>query len=158
MQLWGLRHRSMRVTSRKNDALAFVLSLLRTRDRFEAELTVACLKKGYATEDVLSALHFVKGKRWVDDESLARRIASELFESKGLGPLRIRRELERRQAPMSAIDIAISDLGDEILHAKRAARELKRKGVSDPHKLARRLIYLGYSEETIEAIIGVDSI
>jgi SOS response regulatory protein OraA/RecX len=146
------------VTSRKNNALGLVLSLLRTRDRFEAELVAACSEKGYAEQEILSALNFVKGKGWVDDESLAQRLAGELSDLKGFGPSRIREELKSRRAPMSAIERAISDIGDEILHAKKTARELKRKGVSDPCRLARRLVYLGYSEEAIEMATGVSKL
>lgn len=130
------------------DALKVALEAIRRRDRFESELRTLLENKGFEVEPVIE---YLKGRRFVDD----RRVAStevERLSRKGLGPDRIRAELEARGAKDTAISNAIAELNSPEETAK-AALAKKFPGEIDVPRAMRFLLSRGFEEDVARSAI-----
>jgi regulatory protein len=84
----------------------------------------------------------------VSDERLAEALIISLTRTKGYGDRRIRRELQRRGIPDDVAEACLSDVERES-DEERALTMANRfsRSVSDPSKLAQRLVRRGFDWE-----------
>ncbi|MCH8275129.1 MAG: regulatory protein RecX [Armatimonadetes bacterium] len=134
-----------------SQALSIALKMLRARDRFEAEIRAKCGEKECDEAAVEKAVAFLRSKGMLHDFRLAAHLAERWTEEKCWGPLRVRAELERRDAPAEAIEDALASLPDETETARRFAARAKSQ---KPETLARRLSAAGFSEECVLSVAG----
>lgn len=130
------------------DALKVALEAIRRRDRFESELRTLLETKGFEVEPVIE---YLKGRRFVDD----RRVAStevERLSRKGLGPDRIRAELEARGAEDTAISNALAEL-DSPEETAKAALAKKFPCEIDVPRAMRFLLSRGFEEDVARSAI-----
>lgn len=132
------------------------LAAIRRRERGTAELADWLAARGFAAEDVSSAIARLTEVGELDDHRFAGRFAEDKRELRGWGPERIREALAARGIAREHIDAALGPDG----HAQQLARAealLARRGAptSDAER-AKALAYLirrGYNLElSYEAI------
>ena len=137
------------------------LGYLEKRDRTEKEISVRLSGAGFSGKAVSEALERLIDAGLVDDESYAARYLQALA-AKGRGRLRIAEEMRRKGLPDGLIRNAIEDgLSGEDERA-RAAEAAKRAWADIPEgtntrkaaaKVSRRLVSLGFTYETIGAVM-----
>ena len=142
---------------RAREAFERGLAALRRRERGTAELADWLAQRGFAPEDVATAIARLTEVGELDDLRFAQRFAEDKRELRGWGPERIRETLAGRGIAQELIATALGADG----HAEqlaRAASLLARRGqplASDAER-ARALAYLtrrGYDLElSYEAI------
>lgn len=130
------------------DALKVALEAIRRKDRFESELRTLLIDKGFEAEPVVD---YLKGRKFLDDERVTQ-VEAERLTRKGLGPDRIRAELERRGAPDDLIDLVLSVSIDPADVARAAFRKKFPNG-ADRAKAMRFLLSRGFDEELAASIL-----
>ena len=130
------------------DALKVALEAIRRRDRFESELRSLLETKGFEVEPVID---YLRGRRFLDDRKVASTEVDRLSR-KGLGPDRIRAELEARGAEDTAISNALAELGSQEETAK-AALAKKFPGEIDVPRAMRFLLSRGFEEDVARSAI-----
>ncbi len=162
-------------------ALDYAGDLLDARGYTEQELSKKLLEKGYAEEEVRSALDKLRDYGYVNDEAYARGMAEKGMRE-GKGSARIETELKKRGIdPELAREAAASDRSSERERALAEAEKMLLKAGGLPHlsdmdeesseesraakreacgarqkmlaKVSRRLSALGYSASVIYSVI-----
>ena len=138
------------------------LGYLERRDRTEREMHDRLTGAGFSGETVSGVLERLRGAGLVNDEDYAERYLQALA-AKGRGRLRIAEEMRRKGLPdelvRNALEDGITD-EEERARAKEAARQAWAgiPGGTDRRKAAakvnRRLVTLGFSYETIGAVMN----
>lgn len=134
-------------------ALAVALRRLEASDRFESEVRRALSR--YRADVVERVLSYLREKRLLD-ETRTVRAAVEFNEGRrAIGADRIRATLERRGAPETLVEEAVtqtaegdSERADDLLKSRYS--EARRE---DRAKAGRFLYGRGFSEETIESAL-----
>jgi regulatory protein len=141
---------------RAREAFEKGLAALRRRERGTAELAEWLTARGFASEDVGSAIARLTEVGELDDHRFARLFAEDKRDLRGWGPQRIREALAARGIAREHVDAALGPDG----HAEqlaRAAALLERRGApSNDAERAKALAFLarrGYDLElSYEAI------
>lgn len=110
----------------RRSAWVDALALLARRDLSEGEVRTRLVRRGHDAEDVEGALARLRERRYLDDEALARSVASRRAEQRLQGPHRVRAHLRQRLIPEPMIDAAIRAAFPEGAEKARAVRVLER--------------------------------
>lgn len=122
--------------------------LLARRAHFSAELAAKLRARGYAEDEVASALDRLTRHGYLDDRRTAADFAAARLARGPIGRRRLAAELGRRGAPPEAIDEVLESLPrDETAAARAAAARWNGRG--GPAALARRLDRLGFGGAAI---------
>ena len=129
------------------DALKIALEAIRRKDRFEAEIEQMLTEKGF---DITGILHYLRGRKFVDDNRVVASEVERLTRKRGLGPDRVREELSLRGAPEHLLNEALRDI--ESNKVSGATQNLINRFSARPDKgrAMRFLMSRGYDEETAE--------
>ncbi|MFN8140196.1 MAG: RecX family transcriptional regulator [Fimbriimonadales bacterium] len=131
-------------------ALGIALKLLKARNRFSGEIRAELSAKQVDENSVAQVIDYLVHKGLIRDAELAEDLAETAVKSKVWGPLRIRRELEQRLAPVECIERALSLIPSESDLLQRALAKL---GERSTPSLARRLYADGFSRDAIESVL-----
>lgn len=142
----------------ERSAEATALALLAGREHSRLELQRKLLQRGYATEEIDTALAALTENGYLDDSrAAAARLASGL--RRGHGPGRIRADLRGAGLDSTGLNAQAEEAAvDWSVEARRVA--LKRFGETPPadyQEWARRARFLqarGYDSETIRKALG----
>jgi len=133
------------------------LDLVARRPHFQRELRHKLLDRGFAIEEVDSALEDVARLGLLDDPGAARDLAAGPMTRKGFGPRRMRMELLRRGVDETTVETVLAELFEEAEEEYRRAREAaSRQGIGktvDRDRLARHLDRKGYSKAVILQVL-----
>lgn len=130
------------------DALKVALEAIRRKDRFESEVRTILETKGLEPNDVLG---YLKQRRFIDDVRVTG-IEVDRLSRKGVGPDRIRAELEARGADDAIVSEALSKV-ESPLDTAKAALAKKFPGAVDIPRAMRFLLSRGFDEEVAQAAI-----
>lgn len=133
------------------------LKLLGIREHSRLELSRKLAARGFSPSEVGPVLDRLAAQGALDEDRLAELYVAERIR-KGFGPLRIRRELQEKGLPDSAIEPHLSAMaGDWPAHL--AAAHARRYGAEPPgdrDELARRARFLeqrGFPSEAIRRFL-----
>ncbi len=141
-------------------ALNDSILLLSYRGRSRLELERRLLQKGYDEETVCSVIRYLQERQFIDDQKVARSIASFLIEHRRYGNERIRMELRKRGIERDAVDKVLDELKGDIDWRKQALIALRKrfkKGLSGLREKKRAYDYLlrkGFDIEVINYAIN----
>lgn len=140
-------------------ALNDSILLLSYRGRSRLELERKLLQKGYDKETVCSVIRYLQERQFIDDEKVARSIASFLIEHRRYGNERVRMELRRRGIERDVADKVLDELKDVDWRKQALIALSKRfkKGLSGPKEKKRAYDYLlrrGFDIEVINYAIN----
>lgn len=132
------------------NALKKALSLLKTRDRFGAEVRLELLKSGFDTESADRVVSYLLERRYIDDR---RTIINEIERRSGkrsMGRNLIRERLLARGAPEDLLEEMLGEEPDgEIARALELLKG-KIRTPGDRAKGGRLLFAKGFDESVIE--------
>jgi regulatory protein len=142
-------------------AHAAALQLLTTRARTRAELERRLQQRGFTPEAIAETLDRLAAVGLVDDEALARDLASSRA-AQGVDAAAIARELRDRGVEPSkgaAAAEAAAPVEERVERCRELAqaRLAKLQGVSPPAQFRRLAAFLtrrGYSAEIVETVVG----
>jgi regulatory protein len=145
-----------------NPAYNKALKLVARRDHFRAELVEKLRRKGFADEEIDTALDRLDELNLLDDQALAGRFVEFRSVDRGWGPRRLANELRRRGVE-SPIAEQASRLDDE-LHSRALATAVRRVVVRAKDgwwrlperraRLVKSLIARGFSTDVAYRAIG----
>ena len=130
--------------------------LLSRRAHSQAELRRKLAAKGFEDDTVEAAIARLGELKLVDDEEFAEQWVEERAQRMGLGPRRLRAELEAKGIPTEVIEGSLPEgLGDleraKILAAERLMKLSRLPLQKQATRLFVWLVGRGFDEETAEA-------
>jgi regulatory protein len=125
--------------------------LLAQRPHFRRELERKLRQRDYPPADLDAALERLEREGYLNDLAAARSFVVAR-QGRGEGGIRLRAELERRGAAVSAIATVLAELPEDDLPAARAAAARRRD--ASPEALARHLARKGFSRRAIFAVLN----
>lgn len=136
------------------DAFALATKLISGRDKTTAQVREALERKGFAREDIDSALQRCRDLKYLDDARVAKQRARDGLEEGWVGDALLGKLTARGLDERTATE-AISAAREELGFVDRsAAMALLRKRKLEGAKAARFLASRGFSEELVEQLIG----
>ena len=136
------------------------VKLLANRTHFRAELERKLEMRGYATDEVGTALDRLADQGYLDDMKAARAYVEERMRRGEFGKTRLRADLKRKGVKSAAASEILKDLvpDDDF---EMASREAKRwagtRRLVEPHAVARRLERRGFSARSIRRVLEEES-
>lgn len=88
----------------------YLIRLLSRRDHSRKELQTKAFKKGISIENIDKVLDELEQKGYINDESFARKYASDKYEFNDWGPYKIKSELQKKGITASESDKIIRKL------------------------------------------------
>jgi regulatory protein len=119
-----------------SDPFALAVGALRRRERSRAELREWLERRGFAREEIDSALARLADAGELDDARFARAYAEDKRELSGWGPERIREALLARGVALEHVEAAL-DVDSHDRQLARAGELLERKGGDLESEVAR---------------------
>jgi len=135
-----------------NDALALALSALRRRDYLEHELREYLVSRETDREGTEAVISSLRSWGFLDDERVSLGVVRKRL-GQGYGHLRVLEELRSKGAPEDVVGAVATSFEDERAIAEKALVKKFPKG-GEPARMARFLAGRGFSEETIEGLLG----
>jgi regulatory protein len=138
-----------------SDCYTKAVQLLAARPHFRQELAAKLQQRGYAAEEIDTALDTLTGQGYLDDRAAARGFVEARL-GRGEGRARLLAELLRHGAPEEVAAEALAELTpeDDLPAARAAAERWERQGGRDPRALARHLDRKGFSRRAIVAVLN----
>jgi regulatory protein len=137
------------------------MRLLAQREHSVLELTRKLKRRAYQADDIGRALDALSAEGWQSDRRFAESFVRNRV-SRGLGPVRIRRELGERGVDRELTDAALAACDEDWLSRAEAVRQ-KRFGAALPRDIRERgrqvrfLAYRGFPQEQIGRVLrGID--
>jgi regulatory protein len=137
------------------------LHLLARRELSEAQIRQRLARRGYATEDIDTAVTRLRDERALDDRRVASAIAHTETRVRGRGRLRVRRRIEAAgisaALAQDAVDAVFADIDPDALLAAALDRRLRgRATIEDDREFQRLFRYLsgqGFEHDRILALL-----
>ena len=141
--------------------LSFALRMLARRAHSEGELTGKMARAGYRSDELETALEFLRARHSLDDHAFALGFARRAVQDKRWGPLRIAQALGKRQLSQGLIEAALEEAfpdGEPPVCAQAFARFQRVDGgrgtVKERRARAyRHLLGRGFSPEVVYSVI-----
>lgn len=144
--------------------LLYAQRVLSLRSYSEADLSAKLRARAAVGADAERVLTVLRDAKVVDDVRFAEALTTSRRDTRGLGPARIRRELQQKKIPKPLAESAVQEGFAEIDESAHALEFLKRKlrspqaraELADPKKLQsalRKLIYGGFGMQPALAAI-----
>jgi regulatory protein len=137
------------------------MRLLARREHSILELTRKLKHRGFPADEIGRALESFSAEGWLSDRRFAESFVRYRV-SRGLGPVRIRRELSERGVDRELADAALTACDEDWLTRAEAVRQ-KRFGAALPRDIQERgrqvrfLAYRGFPQEQIGRVLrGID--
>ncbi len=111
--------------STKEKALAAALRLLYYRDRSRSAMEDKLEEKGFASQDIASAIETLLGEGLINDSRFAAELAASRIKNKNWGPRKIALDLRRKGIPAEIVESVLSEISDETV--AKCAKEALRK-------------------------------
>lgn len=127
-------------------------SLLNYRDHSKKELFDK-IKRTSSEEAAEAALDRMEELGYIDDESYALRLASDMFNLKLYGPIKVRYELSKRGIADEYIEQALINAPDMRENIRRLLNGKLKKYIGDRKKINAKLYALGYYYDDIRICI-----
>ncbi|MEZ4700601.1 MAG: regulatory protein RecX, partial [Rhodothermales bacterium] len=143
-------------------ARRFTIAYLARRARTEHEVRDALRQRDFAGEVVDHAIERLKSLNYLDDADYARRYVDSRVKAKGYGPMRLRRELQRRGVAAALIEAAIAPLEasneleeQALAQARGRLNRLRREPDERKRrkKLSDFLLRRGFDFDTISPVV-----
>jgi regulatory protein len=151
---------SNRRSADADDVYNRALRFLAYRPRSEAELRARLGRAGCAAPPIEAALEKLRGLKLLDDEAFARSFARDRIENRGLGPLRVERELRLKGVAKAVIAEVLKESFDREQDKARGRAILERRfrgqDLNDLKTARRAVAYLrrrGYRDAVIAEIL-----
>ena len=133
------------------------LDLVGRRPHFRRELEQKLQRRGFPALEIEAVLEDLARLGWLDDLQHAQAMAAGSMTRKGLGPRRMRFELQRRGVEEATAETVVAqvfeDPGEELRRARETAA---RKGLGvqvEADRLARQLDRKGFSKSVILRVL-----
>jgi regulatory protein len=135
--------------------------MLARRELSEAQVRQRLTRKGYAADDVDSAVVRLRDERALDDRRVAAAIAHTETRVRGRGRLRVRRQIEAAGIAKSiaeqAVEAVFAELDPDALLAAALERRLRgRTAIADDREFQRFYRYLtgqGFDSDRVVALL-----
>jgi regulatory protein len=143
-------------------ARRFSVAYLAHRARTVFEVREALRQRGFAPDVAEQAVERLCALGYLDDADYALRYVESRVRAKGYGPMRIRRELQRRGIQAALIDRAVAPLETSDSPAEQALRQArirlpKLRGEADARKRRKKLsdflLRRGFDFDTIQRAV-----
>lgn len=145
---------------KKKTPLNYALLLLKIRDRNSQEIRVKMEGKGFTAEEIETTLNFLTEKKFINDETFAKRFVQSQINQRPQGKSQVYAKLRRAHVSPEMAKEALETLNtnDEVsLAITAAAKWLTRKGgdlnQENKIKLSRYLAGRGFSWDITKAAI-----
>lgn len=132
--------------------------ILSRRNHSEFELRQKMVKKGFFREDIDETVGWLKSKKYLNDEKMARSFIEATLATKAVGPMYISFKLKQKKIASDIIQALLGEMVDkekETELIQRAAASWRRshpKHAQDKMRLARFLLSRGFSSSLLEAV------
>lgn len=135
------------------DCYLSALRILGYRFNSEAEMRRKLRAKRFDEQTIAATLARLRDEQWLDDERFAAAYVRTRVQ-KGIGALRIRRELMAAGIDDDVADRAVRENAAEGEDERlRAAYEKLKRRISDPDKIAARLLRQGFERSAIRGVV-----
>lgn len=143
--------------SPRDDCFDKAIDLLARRPHFRRELASKLLQRGFAADEVDSALDRAESRGLLDDRQNALNLAAGSMSRKGFGPRRMRATLEAKGVDS---DIALAVVGEvypsrdsELEAARMAVERWRFSRHEERRKVGRHLERKGYSTSVVLQVL-----
>ena len=132
--------------------------ILSRRDHSEWELKEKLAKKKFSPAEIQETIHWLKGKKLINDQAFAKRYIEGVIHYKAVGPRYLAHKLKAKRINQVYIDAALQEvIGDDkekALMAKAAAAWQKShpKYAQDKARLSRFLLSRGFSGHVLSRL------
>ncbi len=151
---------NIRTTDPFAKALKDSILLLSYRGRSRMELEKRLLQRGYDEGTVRSVIRYLQERQFIDDQRVARGIASFLIEHRRYGNERIRMELKKRGIEKDLVDKVLDELKGDVDWRKQALLALRKRfkkrlsGLKEKKRAYDYLLRRGFDIEVINYAIN----
>lgn len=136
------------------------VKLLANRSHFRAELERKLETRGYATEEVATALDRLANQGYLDDEKAARAYVEERLRRGEFGKTRLRADLKSKGVKSATITEILKEMvpdDDFEMASREAVRWAGTRRMVEPAAVARRLERRGFSARSIRRVLEEES-
>ena len=151
-------HKALDHTERENIKYKIIL-LLSFRQRSKKELKDSFVSKGYKIENVLSVIDELEERKYINDPSFAKMMATHLIKEKKFGRYLVEQRLFQHGIDFSVMDPIISSLYKKYPQSKTIKEILNKKNISKRDSLKNKIKTInllkrkGFHFEDIKVII-----
>ena len=151
-------HKALDHTERENIKYKIIL-LLSFRQRSKKELKDSFVSKGYKIENVLCVIDELEQRKYINDPSFAKMMATHLIKEKKFGRYLVEQRLFQHGIDFSVMDPIISSLYKKYPQSKTIKEILNKKNISKRDSLKNKIKTInhlkrkGFHFEDINVII-----
>ena len=151
-------HKALDHTERENIKYKIIL-LLSFRQRSKKELKDSFVSKGYKIENVLSVIDELEQRKYINDPSFAKMMATHLIKEKKFGRYLVEQRLFQHGIDFSVMDPIISSLYKKYPQSKTIKEILNKRNISKRDSLKNKIKTInllkrkGFHFEDIKVII-----
>ena len=136
-------HKALDKTERENIKYKIIL-LLSYRQRSKKELKDTFVSKGYKIENVLNVIDELEKRKYINDVSFTKMMATYLIKEKKLGRYLVEQKLFQHGIDFSVMDPIISSLYKKYPQSKTIMEILNKRGISKMDSLKNKLKTINY--------------
>ena len=144
---------------KRTDPLYQAQDILSRRDHSTAEVQNKLKRKGFTTEQISVAIHWLQEKRLLDDARFAERYIANTLAAKAVGRRWLQNKLREKGVAAALVESALNTAltpEQEHTHAQRAAatwRRIHSREATDQGRLTRHLLSRGFSWEVVGDVV-----
>ena len=151
-------HKALDYTERENIKYKIIL-LLSYRQRSKKELKDSFVSKGYKIDNVLNVIKELEQRKYINDVSFTKMMATHLIKEKKLGRYLVEQKLFQHGIDFSVMDPIISNLYKKYPQSKTIKEILNKRNISKRDSLKNKIKTInhlkrkGFHFEDINTII-----
>ena len=136
-------HKALDKTERENIKYKIIL-LLSYRQRSKKELKDTFVSKGYKIENVLNVIDELEKRKYINDVSFTKMMATYLIKEKKLGRYLVEQKLFQHGIDFSVMDSIISNLYKKYPQSKTIKKILNKRNISKGDSLKNKIKTINY--------------
>ena len=136
-------HKALDSTERENIKCKIIV-LLSFRQRSKKELRDTFVSKGYKIENVLSVIDELEQRKYINDASYTKMMATHLIKEKKLGRYLVEQKLFQHGIDFSVMDPIISSLYKKYPQSKTIKEFLNKRNISKRDSLKNKMKMINY--------------
>ena len=136
-------HKALDHTERENIKCKIIV-LLSFRQRSKKELRDTFVSKGYKVENVVSVIDELEQRKYINDASYTKMMATHLIKEKKLGRYLVEQKLFQHGIDFSVMDPIISSLYKKYPQSKTIKEFLNKRNISKRDSLKNKMKMINY--------------
>ena len=136
-------HKALDNTERENIKYKIIL-LLSYRQRSKKELKDTFVSKGYKIVNVLNVIDELEKRKYINDVSFTKMMATYLIKEKKLGRYLVEQKLFQHGIDFSVMDSIISNLYKKYPQSKTIKKILNKRNISKGDSLKNKIKMINY--------------